>query len=1430
MKWHYRFLLKIIFGAGLSLISAQDPFELDSALTNAIPRSISNSIQIADLNNDGYTDIIMSGYDSTRFGTFLDVIQGNSDGTLSQGYEKYYTPSDISYAEYLGGLGNSTIADVDLDGDMDIYINGSDISRLLFNNSSASFSESSWLENLSMTYSNGQWGDANMDGRPDLFLMGLNTNYILNELFINTGSNLQKDPTTIFPSLLTGSSTWGDYDNDGDPDLIIGGRTANPISSVTRLYQNDPIGRLTEVTTADAINGLKAGASNFVDLDADGDLDLITTGWNKIDGKLVTYILENEPLGTFSLASAQIDFAVAHGTIDVIDLNLDGLKDLVIAGADSVTNYAETVHSLSAKVYVKNPVNGNYNFVKHIRGARTARFVDIDHDRIPDIIASGTTEIGNADSTFSNVYLNTHSGVNDSPDPPDALTAFAVSTRAIFTWGSGSDDIDEPAGLSYNIRIGTSPGGNQLMSSSVPYNSSNVGQRLIREFNEIPHGTYYWAVQTVDGSGNISEWSEEDTLFIARLVASTQSLPGVYYSSAGWADYTEDGLLDLALTGVTFSGASITNLFENTDGLLSQDLSQNIAAFFGGHISWVDYTNDGHLDLTMTGFSVIDFVGYYNTSFYKYENGYYIKDTESDFYTIDANNDDTPDYWVNGGVNGHHWGDYDNDGDLDFVQGGRENPYRHYEYGDLYGYPRHLDIFYNENGILRLDTNQVHLVPIHPAIVQWVDIDRDGRLDLVTIGSDSTESLRMRVYTNNSNHILTPSISWDSETFGVTAGAIAFADYNSDGYDDFALTGLNSSQELITYIVKNSVSQFTVEEVLQGVYYGKPAWGDYDADGDLDLLVSGQTNITYDYYGEVALGSDPVTTIYYQKEDGSFSIDQTLVIDSVGVSFTQWGDYDADGDLDLFLSGFKANEDVVAQVYDNLEGIQNANKPPNAPYLLDDSNINNDRVTLTWSAPVDPDNSGGGSTEELGLRYQIQIGSEDEDNEHAISTGHYGVGEIGTFNRTEKRLQNIPEGSYSWRVRAIDHGYASSNWSNMDYFYIDVTAPTVDTIRANYVTDDQIILVVKFKEDFYLDLNIDPTVLATHPYYPDLGESGSDDDSLVVEKQSFNGDEWTGVLILPDEFSGKAIQIHVYGTQDDRQNKMVPTTIFKTPESIISQFGGTAISEDGNVSILLPQNAVTGDISISITGQDVPPDTSSFIYEVDRGITYLISDLYDIKPFDQSLNKPGILRIAFPDSICLITEALNQYFNLELENEDACIAINGDWIAMPDSGMVPFIGMVDTSISGVLPILKLGGSQISVSGNPYMQVQIDTFGTYGAFVSMDSTLLSDSLNIESIVCQPRIFSPGGNGSVFEFTQTNIFYSLEESEDVTARIFNLSGRLKQTIKPEVRGNIGRQVMNWDGKDSKGNVVPSGLYIVTLEKSDTILRTTVGVLNR
>ena len=1349
--------LTFIFFLFSTSILAQNPFVLDSTLSSALPQSIANTIQVADIDNDGAIDLILSGYDSTRFGVFFDIINGNSDGTLSIGSQSTQVTYTDTIAKYIGGIGGMDLADVNRDGFIDAYLSGSAQSNLYYNSNGA-FSESSDLESMVLSYSDGKWGDVNMDGAPDLFVMGTDNirDIIVNELFINVGTHLDEDKSTIFPALFNGSSTWGDYDNDGDPDLLICGQTADKTSSVSRFYQNDPIGRLTELTSANEIGGLKAGTFLFTDLDADGDQDIIMSGWNKIQGKLLTWILRNEPLGTFTPIANQIDFGVAYGSIDAMDYNLDGLKDFVISGADSVSQHAGVVHSLSGRVYVNNG-DGTFSSALEIPGARTTKFMDVNHDSIPDLVSSGTTEFGNDSLTFSRVYLNTTSETNQSPTAPNALTAFAVSTRAIFTWSAGTDDHDDPVSLSYNIRIGTSPGGHQLMSGSVPFNKSSVGQRLIREFNEIPHGTYYWAVQTVDAAGARSDWSREDTLFIARLVASTQSLPGVYFSTGGWADYNDDNILDFALTGVTFSGESITTLFQNNDGLLSQDLGQDIEAVFGGHLSWVDYTNDGHLDLSLSGFQIINFAPFRVTKLYKYENGVYIPDTNNEIYT-DANLDGVPDYWVTGGVNGHHWGDYDNDGDLDFVQGGFDN----------YNI-RHLDIFYNDNGTLRLDTNQTNLVPVYPAMVQWVDLNRDGYLDLVTIGADETETLGMRVFLNNSNFVLSEGVTWNSEIYGVTAGAIAFADYNSDGYDDFAITGKNSSNQLISYVVTNAINQFTIlgEHILEGVYFGRPAWGDYDSDGDLDLLVTGQSSPIG------GLGSDPVTTLYIQDEEGNFTPDETLSIDSVGISFAQWGDYDVDGDLDLFLAGFKANQDVVAQVYDNLESLENKNKAPNAPYGLDDSDINDDKVTLTWTAPVDPENPKGGYTPELGLRYQLQIGSENESNLHSISTGHYGVDGIGTIKQIkdgiswglQKIVQDIPEGNYNWRVRAIDHGSALSNWSSTEYFYIDVTAPTVDTIRANYVSDEQIILIVKFEEDFYLDLNVDPDVGVTHPDNPDL-DGDNINDTLIVEKQSFNGDEWTGVLILPEEYAGKAIQVHVSDAQDDRKNEMADTTIFKTPETIIAIYPGDT-------------------------------DNNGIVNE------------FDILPIGIYFHESGYERNS-------VAYSWGAKYSIPWDPIFATYAdINGDG----------FVNQIDVIGIG----LNWGNTHSNGTGGNYgialddqdvinenMDAFIDIYNSLsgsGIAIEKMKTLLKSIIFIEI----PLEYSLGQNHPNPFNPVTTLGYDLPEDAMVNITIYDMMGRQVKTL---VNGSqtAGYQSIQWNATNNTGEPVSAGLYLYTIQAGE------------
>ena len=178
------------------------------------------------------------------------------------------------------------------------------------------------------------------------------------------------------------------------------------------------------------------------------------------------------------------------------------------------------------------------------------------------------------------------------------------------------------------------------------------------------------------------------------------------------------------------------------------------------------------------------------------------------------------------------------------------------------------------------------------------------------------------------------------------------------------------------------------------------------------------------------------------------------------------------------------------------------------------------------------------------------------------------------------------------------------------------------------------------------------------------------------------------------------------------------------------------------------------------------------------------------------LLKPTILRIAIPDNF-VADDLKDQHLH---------------------------IGKVNNTTGGIDP---LGGTIITVNNIPYLQSELSELGIYAAFKS-DSLFQVDSINADMIVCQPRIFSPAG--SVFEFPHTNILFDLSSSDNVTARIFNLAGKIKRTIKPENSLGPGKNVIVWDGKDFDGSIVPSGLYIVTLESSESVLRTTVGVLNR
>ena len=111
----------------------------------------------------------------------------------------------------------------------------------------------------------------------------------------------------------------------------------------------------------------------------------------------------------------------------------------------------------------------------------------------------------------------TNSNINDKPSPPKSLSVEFEGNDAIIKWTPGSDAETPSNLLTYNLRIGTTPGGNDILS--VPGNGyycngpGNVGK------GKVVNGTHYWriknltkisyyyfSIQTVDSGLRCSDW------------------------------------------------------------------------------------------------------------------------------------------------------------------------------------------------------------------------------------------------------------------------------------------------------------------------------------------------------------------------------------------------------------------------------------------------------------------------------------------------------------------------------------------------------------------------------------------------------------------------------------------------------------------------------------------------------------------------------------------------------------------------------------------------------------------------------------------------------------------------------------------------------------------------------------------------------------
>ncbi len=227
------------------------------------------------------------------------------------------------------------------------------------------------------------------------------------------------------------------------------------------------------------------------------------------------------------------------------------------------------------------------------------------------------------------------------------------------------------------------------------------------------------------------------------------------------------------------------------------------------------------------------------------------------------------------------WGDYDNDGDLDILLTG----------GSIPG-GRLSEVYRNDGNDTFTDIN-AGLVGVEYNSVAWGDYDNDGDLDILLAGSNVAGNYLSEVYRNDGNDTFT---AINAGLPGICDGSVAWGDYDNDGDQDILLaTGLPYGVYISRIYRNDGNDTFTdIDAGLQGVGFCSVAWGDYDNDGDLDILLAG---IYYD-------GSwHTISKVYRNDGDDTFTDINAGLVGVTNCSVA-WGDYDNDGDLDILLSGY----------------------------------------------------------------------------------------------------------------------------------------------------------------------------------------------------------------------------------------------------------------------------------------------------------------------------------------------------------------------------------------------------------------------------------------------------------------------------------------------------------------------------------------------
>lgn len=778
-----------------------------------------------DYNGDGYPDVIFED-----LGAPSRIYRNDRDLTFAQiNSEAGFTTN--SFAQGAGW------ADYNLDGRLDLYINNDLGDNQLFKNLGdgqfVEISESAGVQQPGNSYGMA-WGDYNNDGYPDIFNAPCNfrPENSIKHLFRNNGDGTFDNVNVeagVADSLASWCVNWFDYDNDGDLDIYIGNIEHTPRPAKNKLYRNNGDGTFTDVAQAAAVAG-EDNEDTFGASIADFDND----GWQDIyvaNSGFAHRIYRNNGDGTFSdvAQAAGIDERF-HSSVAVADFNSDGWIDIFSPGTPNNLWYNDGGGNHWLRVQLRQPGENYYGVSARVEVVTGA--------------SRQMREVRAGDGFCAQSHaLSVHIGLGSAASADSLVIRWPGGETQSFT----NVPADRVVTVVRGHGLNAPPDAFKLTG---PADGSSLGE---------PPGDvlFRWErAEDLDGDALTYTLILRGEAIESELNAggnnSLAVAPALLDGVCSWTVQVTDGHSTVASTDVFHFGAARC---QGDQAFNTSELNSELPD--ARSVAWTDFDDDGFQDLFLSRDGTNEL----------------LRNERGTGFTVATRGALSSDQ---GRWRTSTWADFDNDGDKDvFVVSAADQNKLIQRVG---------------NDFLIVSNSGLSNDQLLSLACSWLDFDNDNYVDLIVGNFDDNTAIQL--YQNRGDGTFAPLNSGNLTEDGSSVLSIAPADYDNDGFTDVYV----ADAELSGLFHNDGQGNFS--RVVTGVINahqngGRTAsWGDFDNDGDPDLFVGRSAEHT--------------NLLFENNGDGAFTQlnPEGLAVAGNNAEASGWADFDNDGRIDIFV-GFR---------------------------------------------------------------------------------------------------------------------------------------------------------------------------------------------------------------------------------------------------------------------------------------------------------------------------------------------------------------------------------------------------------------------------------------------------------------------------------------------------------------------------------------------